>query len=86
MKGLYTEFGVNSTGGTAERLLVVLFSPRHSLLLGTHRWLIELAPHFYQFRGAPGHAGAAPRLGTKRRLGPERPVLHAQQDGDERAT
>ncbi|CAM9913588.1 unnamed protein product, partial [Laminaria digitata] len=49
------------------------------------RWLIELAPHFYQFRGASGHAGAAPRLGTKRRLGPERPASHAQQDSDERA-
>ncbi|CAN0405144.1 unnamed protein product [Hapterophycus canaliculatus] len=37
------------------------------------RWLIELAPHFYEIRGA-GKAGA-PRLGTKKRLGPERPTV-----------
>lgn len=38
-----------------------------------NRWLIELAPHFYEFRGAGG-SGGKPRLGTKRPLGPDRPT------------
>ncbi|CAM9685796.1 unnamed protein product [Sphacelaria rigidula] len=39
------------------------------------RWLIELAPHFYEFRatGVGGRRGAS-KLGVKRPLGPERPV------------
>ena len=39
-----------------------------------NRWLIELAPHFYEFRASRGRAEETPRLGTKRRLGPERPT------------
>lgn len=42
------------------------------MLFSFDRWLIELAPHFYEFRGAGG-AGGAPRLG-KKRLGPDRPT------------
>ncbi|CAM9265782.1 unnamed protein product [Ectocarpus fasciculatus] len=49
------------------------------------RWLIELAPHFYEFRGAGGSSGA-PRLGTKKRLGPERPTTHNLEEGDPRPT
>ncbi|CAN0212375.1 unnamed protein product [Ectocarpus sp. 12 AP-2014] len=49
------------------------------------RWLIELAPHFYEFRGAGG-SGGAPRLGTKKRLGPERPTAHNLEESDPRPT
>eukprot|EP00752_Nemacystus_decipiens_P017500 g15688.t1 len=44
------------------------------------RWLTELAPHFYEFRGAGGTRGA-PRLGRKR-LGPDRPTPQSLEDSN----
>lgn len=80
-------FHVQQCPSFLKREVVRQYQRELLLGFGFNRWLIELAPHFYEFRGAG--AGGAPRLGTKRPLGPDRPtpenLEESKVEGTERA-